>query len=61
MLLGQKMDYAIKEAKQQLKLIPLNKMKRQIQQLRKTILKRQKTEGQKANLPPSPAKKETEN
>lgn len=61
MLLGQKMDYAIKEAKQQLKLIPLNKMKRQMQQLRRTILKRQKTEGQKANLAPSPAKKETEN
>lgn len=46
-MLDQKLDYAIEEAKQKLKLISLNRWKRQMQQLR-TIVKRQKTEGQKS-------------
>jgi len=47
MLLDQKLDYAIKAAKQELKLISLNETQRQMQQLRRTILKGQNTEGQK--------------
>lgn len=54
------LDYAIEAAKQKLKLIALNKRKRQMQQLR-TIVKRQKTEGQKVNLLLLPSRKETEN
>lgn len=52
MLLGQKSDNSIEVAKQQLKPIPLDKMKRQMQQVRGTIPKReQKDKKQNCPLP----------